>query len=421
MLNARVNAVVALAPDLESQWRASAQRLATSQPRSLLEGVPIVVKDNILVKGMPCTWGSRLFKDYLPERDEVAVERLRAAGAIVVGKTNVPEFTLEGYTGNALFGVTRNPWDPSLTPGGSSGGSVAAVAAGLVPLALGTDGGGSIRRPASHTGLVGLKPSIGAVPRVHMLPAILLDLEVVGPIGATVADVSRLFDVISASPPREAKARPRVLHVARFGEAPLDPEIASSVNDAVSRLAGLGCEVEAGNLPIDLAPLEAFWPKFAAAGVAWLMSLHPGKEALLGERMQAMLEQGRAVSAAQYIDGLALMHRMRHEAQALFSRYDFVLTPSAAALPWRAEAPWPETIDGKRVGPRGHAVYTAWVNACGIPAISLPCAPSRAGLPIGFQLVGGFGADRALLDMAARYEAAHPWARPLDPRLRASA
>jgi aspartyl-tRNA(Asn)/glutamyl-tRNA(Gln) amidotransferase subunit A len=406
-----VNAVVALAPDLESQWRASAQRLATSKPRSPLEGVPILVKDNILTKGMPCTWGSRLFKDYVPEHDEVAVERLRAAGAIVLGKTNVPEFTLEGYTGNALFGVTRNPWDLSLTPGGSSGGSVAAVAAGIVPLALGTDGGGSIRRPASHTGLVGLKPSIGAVPRVHTLPAILLDLEVVGPIGATVQDVRFLFDVLSPWENSPGNERPKILYVQRFGDAPLDPEIASSVEDAARRLTGIGGEVEAGNLPIDLAPLEAFWPKFAAAGVARLMSMHPGKEKLLGEAMQAMLELGRKVGAAQYIDGLALFQRMRREAQALFSRYDFVLTPSAAALPWPAEKPWPETIDGKRVGPRGHAVYTAWVNACGIPAISLPCAPSRGGLPIGFQLVGGFGSDRALLALAARYEAAWPWRR----------
>jgi aspartyl-tRNA(Asn)/glutamyl-tRNA(Gln) amidotransferase subunit A len=413
-----VNAVVALAPDLEDQWRASAQRLETSRARSL-EGVPILVKDNILAKGMPCTWGSRLFRDYVPEHDEVAVERLRAAGAIVVGKTNVPEFTLEGYTGNALFGVTRNPWDLSLTPGGSSGGSVAAVAAGIVPLALGTDGGGSIRRPASHTGLVGLKPSIGAVPRVHMLPAILLDLEVVGPIGRTVGDVRLLFDVISEPRPYQSKARASVLYVPTFGEAPLDAEIRSSLEDAARQFAGIGCEVETGNLPIDLAPLEAFWPKFAAAGVAWLMSMHPGKEDLLGERMQAVLEQGRALGAAQYIHGLALIHNMRHEARALFSRYDFVLTPSAAALPWPAESPWPETIDGKKVGPRGHAVYTAWVNACGIPAISLPCVPSRRGLPIGCQLVGGFGADRALLDMAARYEAAYPWRSP--PRLPASA
>jgi aspartyl-tRNA(Asn)/glutamyl-tRNA(Gln) amidotransferase subunit A len=404
-INQRLNAVVALAPDLSLQVETSRSLSAAGRPRSALEGVPIVLKDNILAKGMPCTWGSRVFEHYVPEHDEVAVERLRAAGAIVVGKTNVPEFTLEGYTGNPLFGVTRNPCDPALTPGGSSGGSVAAVASGMVPLALGTDGGGSIRRPASHTGLVGLKPSIGAVPRLHTLPAILLDLEVVGPIGRSVADVKLLFDVISDSFPCEATPRPSVLYVPRFGEAPLDPEIAASVDAAARDLQAAGCSVETGVLPIDLAPLEAFWPRFAAAGVAWLMSMHPGKEKLLGERMQAMLEQGRRVGAAEYIDGLALFHRMRHQAWALFERYDFVMTPSAAALPWAADAPWPETIDGKKVGPRGHAVYTAWVNACGIPAINLPCSPSRAALPIGFQLVAGFGRDRALLDLAARYGA----------------
>jgi aspartyl-tRNA(Asn)/glutamyl-tRNA(Gln) amidotransferase subunit A len=257
------------------------------------------------------------------------------------------------------------------------------------------------------------------VPRVHTLPAILLDLEVVGPIGARVEDVRFLFDVLSPWENSPVNERPKILYVQRFGGAPLDPEVASSVEDAARRLTRIGCEVEAGGLPIDLAPLEAFWPKFAAAGVARLMSMHPGRENLLGEAMQAMLELGRKVGAAEYVDGLALFQRMRREAQRLFSRYDFVLTPSAAALPWPAEKPWPQTIDGKQVGPRGHAIYTAWVNACGIPAISLPCAPSRGGLPIGFQLVGGFGADRALLETAARYEAAYPWRTP--PRLPASA
>ena len=161
-IDPRLNSFVAVD---EAGARAAAQEsdrlLAAGTPRSPLEGIPLSVKDNILVAGMPATWGSRALAGFVPETDELPVARLRAAGAIVLGKTNVPELTLEGYTANDLFGVTRNPWDPRLTPGGSSGGAAASVAAGLVPAAIGTDGAGSTRRPACHTGLVGWKPSTG--------------------------------------------------------------------------------------------------------------------------------------------------------------------------------------------------------------------------------------------------------------------
>jgi aspartyl-tRNA(Asn)/glutamyl-tRNA(Gln) amidotransferase subunit A len=416
-LNPRLNAIIAFAPDLDSQVQESDRRVTSGQARSRLEGIPVVVKDNILARGMPCVWGSRVFRDYVPDEDELPVARLRAAGAIIVGKTNVPELTFEGITWNAVFGATRNPYDLALTPGGSSGGSVAAVATGLLPLALGTDGGGSIRRPASHTGLVGLKPSIGAVPRVNSLPMMLLDLEVIGPIARTVEDTRLIFDVISGPDARDRsslfipapeKKLLRVLYVPRFGDSPLDPEIAHSV-DAAARVLEQFCELETGAMPLDLGPLNDFWPRFGAAGVAYVMAMHPGKENLLGPRFQAMLELGRKVTAAEYLTGFELFERLRRESESVFERWDLVMTPSAAALPWPAEQPYPEVIDGKKVGPRGHAIYTGWVNACGIPAINLPCAPSRAGMPIGFQLAARFGADRLLLELAEKYEQASPW------------
>src|ERR1700676_3780694 len=189
-VNALVNAVVT--SDVEGACRAAAestQRYREGKPLSGIDGVPISVKDNIPVRGMHSTWGSRLFSNYIPEADELPVARLRRAGGIIFGKTNCSEFTLQGYTDNILFGPTRNPWNLALTPGGSSGGAVAAVAAGLGPVAIGTDGGGSIRLPASHTGLVGLKPSRGRVPRCDGFPAILLDFETIGPITRTVADL----------------------------------------------------------------------------------------------------------------------------------------------------------------------------------------------------------------------------------------
>jgi len=415
----RLNAIIASDPGAAEAAQHSSALLAAGRPRSLLEGVPLVVKDNILVRGLPCVWGSKVFRDYLPADDELPVARLRAAGAVVLGKTNVPELTFEGITWNEVFGATRNPYDLALTPGGSSGGSVASVAAGLAPGALGTDGGGSIRRPASHTGLVGLKPSIGAVPRVNSLPMMLLDLEVIGPIARTVEDTRLLFRAMAGPDPRDRRSLyardahgdpKKILYVPRFGDAPLDPEIAASVDAAARALEGLGFAVEVGPLPLDLEPLNAFWPRFGAAGVAMVMAGRPGKEALLGERFRAMLGLGRTVGAGEYLAGIELFEGLRRESETLFDRWDLVMTPSAAALPWPAETPYPERIDGRPVGPRGHAVYTGWVNACGIPAINLPCAPSRAGLPIGFQLAARFGADEMLLDVAARYEAAQPWA-----------
>ena len=176
-------------------------RRSRGQAHSRLDGIPISVKDNLHVAGFPTTWGSRALKDYRPAKDELPVARLRQAGMIVIGKTNAPEFTLEGYTRNDLFGVTRNPWNTDLTPGGSSGGAAASVAAGFVPAALGTDGGGSIRRPACHTGLVGYKPSIGRWPRADGLPAILTDFETIGSLARTVED-TLLLDAILRGPDR---------------------------------------------------------------------------------------------------------------------------------------------------------------------------------------------------------------------------
>jgi aspartyl-tRNA(Asn)/glutamyl-tRNA(Gln) amidotransferase subunit A len=232
-INPAINAIVAIDGEARAAAAESERRWAAGEPRSALEGIPLTVKDNIPVRGLPTTWGSRMFRDVVPTRDELPVARLRAAGAVILGKTNCPEFTLEGYTDNPLFGVTRNPWDIELTPGGSSGGAVASVAAGLVPAAIGTDGGGSIRRPASHTGLVGLKPSTGLVARDHGLPQVLLDFEAVGPMARRVADVHLLLEVMAGPDRRDRKslcaapAAPppdpvRLLYVPTFGDNPLD-------------------------------------------------------------------------------------------------------------------------------------------------------------------------------------------------------
>ncbi|WP_207717458.1 amidase [Caenimonas soli] len=435
-VNPKINAVIARRdPAFIEEATASAQRHAQGRPLSALDGIPLTVKDSLFTADQPTTWGTPGLRDDRCGHDELAVGRARAAGALIIGKTNVPEFALEGYTANPLFGVTRNPWDPALTPGGSSGGAVAAVASGIAPLAIGQDGGGSIRRPAAHTGLVGLKPSLSAVPREHVLPSLLLDFEVIGPLARTVADARLLFDVMRgpSSVDRSSMAaayanasivaredgsrvKPgmttplRILYVERFGTAPLDPQVAHSVGQAVQQLAALGHHVDSGALPLNLDFYGEAWPQIGQIGLAHLFQRHPQWAAQASQKYRDMAEQGRGLPAARLWQIMEHVRQLRRDTTALFEKIDVIVMPSVAALPWAAEAAYPTHIDGHEVGPRGHAVYTGWVNAAGLPGLALPCAPSREGLPIGMQLIGAYGADDQLLDLGAAYEAAHPWA-----------
>jgi aspartyl-tRNA(Asn)/glutamyl-tRNA(Gln) amidotransferase subunit A len=411
-INPRINAVVTrdiagarAAADASSvRWRSGAALGA-------FDGVPLTVKDNIPVRGMRATWGSRIYADWIPDSDESPVARLRAGGAVILGKTNCPEFTLQGYTDNLVFGVTRNPWNLELTPGGSSGGAVAAVAAGLGPVAIGTDGGGSIRRPAAHTGLVGLKPSRDAVARAEGFPVILLDCEVIGPIARTVADTRALFHALAgtSTPAPVPKRPPRILYVRKFGGSPVDPEIAASVAAAANDLANLGHGVEEGAAPFDVEVLTLAWPLVSQVGLAWLLKDYEGRLSEISPPMQEMARSGAAVSATAYYGAIDVMTQLRRALHVFFTRYDLILTPTIAALSWPATESFPPVIDGQAVGPRGHAVFTAFANMAGCPAISIPSAPSKSGLPIGFQLVGGVGQDELLLDIAAQYERTRPW------------
>jgi aspartyl-tRNA(Asn)/glutamyl-tRNA(Gln) amidotransferase subunit A len=430
-VNPRLNAIVTLDRDgARSAATASERRWRDGKPFGPLDGVPFTVKDNIAVSRMRTTWGSRLFADHVPDRDELPVARLRAQGAVIVGKTNVPEFTLQGYTHNPLFGTTRNPWDLRLTPGGSSGGAVAAVAAGLGPAAIATDGGGSIRRPASHAGLVGFKPSAGRVARAEGLPVILHDFEVIGPIARTTADVALIFAAIAVPDPRDRASLAfskvpdvalrdlpalRILYVPRFAGSPVDPEIAADVAEAARNFERLGNAVEEGEAPVDLGALDRIWSVIGPAGLAWLLRDKRSRREVVGQTLQQLAANGAALTASDYVDALDKVTLLRAHLADVFARFDVMLTPSAAALPWPADETHPATIDGKPVGPRGHAVFTAFANAGGLPGISIPCRPSAGGLPIGVQLVAGFGEDETLLRLAAQYERAHPWSHRWPP------
>ncbi len=416
-----LNAVVTLdAPGARRDAEASAARWKDGTPRSSLDGVPMTIKDNLLVGGLRATWGSRAYADYVPDRDEIPVERLRKAGIVMVGKTNVPELTLEGYTSNTLFGTTGNPWVPALTPGGSSGGAVASVAAGLVPAAVGTDGGGSIRRPASHTGLVGFKPSIGHIARGDGFPETLADCEVIGTLTRSVADAKLLDAVLAGADPRDSRSalasvplapditRLRILYVPRFDDAPLDPEIEAVTDAAATALIGMGHIVETGGVFFDRPTIDDAWRIIGRAGVA--RAFRVAGDRLRrdgGPSIQAMAQEGEALSAADYVEAVAAVMAFRRRIANLFGRYDLVLTPSAAALPWPAAEAFPPVIDGKPVGPRGHAIYTGWVNVAGTPGLALPLGFSKSGLPIGGQFIGRFGSDAGLLAFGATFEAAH--------------
>jgi aspartyl-tRNA(Asn)/glutamyl-tRNA(Gln) amidotransferase subunit A len=400
--------------------RASVKRLAQGKPLSPLDGIPISVKDSILVRGMPATWGNRGLADFVPERDELPVARLRAAGAVIVGKTNVPELTLEGYTRNDLFGVTRNPWNTALTPGGSSGGAASGVAAGFVPAAIGTDGGGSIRRPASHTGLVGWKPSIGAIPRIDGFPAILTDFETIGTLTRTVADAILMDSAMRGPDPRDRRslyaAQPRsatngrrIRYLPQFGATPVDPDVAAATSAVATALASAGHRVEESSVFFDLEDAARIWHVISRAGVAWVFARDNGRIGDgAGASARSMAADGQKLSGADYIDALERVAAFRRRMAEVFADVDFVLTPTAAALPWLADQPYPDRIAGQPAGPRDHAIFTGWVNISGLPAISLPVAVSNSGLPIGVQLVAPFGADADLLAFANSFSTQHP-------------
>lgn len=424
-VNPQLNAVVVRRDaDGLREAEAATRRFEAGRPLSVLDGIPLTVKDSLYTADMPTSWGCRALADRGTGEDEFAVGRARAGGAVFLGKTNVPEFALEGYTDNPVYGPTGNPWNPALTPGGSSGGAVAAVAAGIGPLAIAQDGGGSIRRPVSHTGLVGLKPSLSSVPRQHALPTLLLDFEIIGPIARTVADARLLFGVMrgpapvdrlslaaaqAASQPRRS-GRLRVLYVERLGEAPLDPQIAASVGAGVAQLAALGHHVDTGSLPLDLEFFASAWPRIGQIGLASMFDQHPDWEAQASQKYRDMAALGRALPAALLWQTLERVWQLRRESAALFQRFDVVVMPSAAALPWPKREAFPPRIDGQDVGPRGHAIYTGWVNAAGLPALAVPTSPAADGLPIGMQMVGPYGSDDMLLDLGEAYEAAAPWA-----------
>ena len=391
-----------------------------------LAGVPFGVKDLEDCAGMPTSQGSLLYKGRGPAaRDSVHVGRLRAAGAVPVGKTASPEFGVTAFTHTKAWGTTRNPWNPERTPGGSSGGSAAAVAAGMVPFCTGSDGGGSIRIPASFTGLVGFKPSYGRIPHERASAS---ETSCYGALVTTVADAARHLDVaagphdidrVSLPPPTVSYERAveelplRGLRAAwslDLGYAVVDPEVADISRGAAETLvAAAGLElVERPFSPTN--PMRT-WLSSGAADL-WMEledGMWPDHQDKLTGLVRASLRRTEGWTVPRYARALRHRQRLEEEVAALFADIDVLLTPTTAVTAFDAAGPLPMEIAGQDASASGPAPFTMLANLCWNPAVSLPAGTSADGLPVGLQVVARRHADEVVLRLARLFELARPW------------
>lgn len=402
--NPALNALCHLDPEAV---RAEAAAVAARLPQEdlPLAGVPVVIKDNIWVEGMPITQGSRAYAGFVAPEDARAVALLRRAGAVVLGIGTCSELACRGVTTTELHGATRHPADLRLTPGGSSGGPTVAVAAGMAPIALGTDAGGSSRRPPAHVGVVGFKPSQDAIPYGPTFTEPFWGVSVLAPIARDVADARLMFSVLAGA--EEAPEAPlRIAFAPTMGLAqPMDGGVAAAVSAAVAALRAAGLEVA------DEAPL---WPEGATQmGVmpiqtAGLAMIHGARwradPGLYSRDLAGTLEAGLALSGVVVAHALENSHQMKETLCGFLARHDLLISATSSALAWPHDRLGPETIGGHPAQPRDHAAFTPQYNHAGAPAISIPCGRAPGGLPVGLQIGAAPGRDAMLLRAAALFE-----------------
>jgi aspartyl-tRNA(Asn)/glutamyl-tRNA(Gln) amidotransferase subunit A len=426
-VNPELNAFCTVtAEDAREAALAAEVAVMTGEPLAPLHGVPFSLKDLVFTRRVLTTGGSRLFADHVPEEDAVVVERLKGAGAILVGKTNTPEFGHKGVTDNPLFGITRNPWNPDLTPGGSSGGAGAAVAAGLGPLAVGTDDGGSIRIPASFCGIYGLKPSFGRVPSYPQFPG-WRGVGVTGPMTRTVRDAALMLDVMAGPDDRDRHSLPAdaggsylaacddgiaglsVAWSPDLGHARVDPQVDEICRHAAERFESLGCHVEVVTPSWD-DPEEIFRVMGAAEmHAAWGQAMVDGEERL-DRSLVALLRFGRTIGIEAYLRALHRRDEFWTDVQRFLARFDLLITPTVAVPPFATGRPAVTEINGHPVSPLGWLPFTFPFNLTGQPAATVPVGFTSAGLPVGLQIVGRRHGERTVLAASAAFEAAAPWA-----------
>jgi amidase len=426
-VNPELNAIVTLDREgARAGAEAADRRLADGAPVGPLHGLPIAVKDLEDTAGMRTTYGSQVFRDHVPEADTLLVARLRSAGAIVIGKTNTPEFGAGSQTFNAVFGVTRNPFDPARTPGGSSGGAAAAVASGMLPFADGSDLGASVRNPAAFCGLVGLRPSPGRIPAVPATSP-WSPLSVLGPIARTVEDAALLLRAVCGPDPRAplslddppeafADVRPADLGAVRIawsddlGDLPVEPEITAVLRRRRDELAALGCTIE--DVELDLRAADEAFETLRAVGFAQAFAeLLRTRRDELKDTVVWNIEAGLALTGGQVACAFGLQADVFARTRELLERYDALALPVSQVLPFDVAEPWPREVAGVPMGS-----YLEWMRSCSRitvtahPAMSIPAGFTDGGLPVGLQLVGRHRGEAALLRLAA---ALHPgWRAP---------
>ena len=432
-VNPRINAIVSLRPEAAlDEAEAADRRAGTGEPLGPLHGLPIAIKDLEDTAGIRTTYGSAAFAEHIPTADSLVVARLRAAGAIVVGKTNTPEFGVGSHTFNAVFGATRNPWALDRSAGGSSGGAGAALAAGLLPIADGSDHGGSIRNPASFNGVVGLRPTPGLVPDSG--EGDVWDVaSVVGPLARTVGDLALMLTAITApdvdSPLSHGDPATfageltgdlnglRVAWCPDLGGLPIEPEVMGVLDEARGRLEALGCRVE--DVALDLTRADEAFETLRA--LAFARGFGPGLAALRGIAKETLIwnvEQGLALGGPAIASAMLARSEVFRTVAELLQRFDVLAAPSAQVAPFPVEQEYPTEVAGVAM-----PHYLGWMRVCSRitvsahPVAAVPAGFTAGGLPVGLQLVGRYRGDRRLLEHAAAWEAAagltgrHP---PLD-------
>ena len=423
-LNPKLNAFVMVAADEATrEAKESEARWTAGQPKGLLDGVPVSIKDIILTKGWPTLRGSKTIDPKGPWNDDAPVTaRLREHGAVLLGKTTTPEFGWKGVTDSPLTGITRNPWNPAKTPGGSSGGAAAAVASGMGPLAVGTDGGGSIRIPCAFTGLFGIKPSFGRVPAWPLSP--FGTVAHVGPMTRTVTDAALMLNVIAQPDARDWHALPydprdwrmgldggveglRIAYSPDLGYAKVDPEVAEMVRKAVCVFEELGAKVDQKN-PGFADPAPAFTTHWFS-GAAFLLKNLKNHE-LIDPGLREVAAQGAKISADELLDAQMKRGALGLHMNLFHRDYDLLVTPTLSIAAFDA---------GKEVADQMlQARWTEWTpfsfpfNLTQQPAASIPCGLTKAGLPVGLHLVGPRYADALVLRAARAFETARPIKTP---------
>ena len=430
-LNPKLNAFVTLTAEQARREARAAERALTRRSATLgpLHGVPFSVKDLVITKGVRTTFGTPIYRDNVPTEDAPIVARLKAAGGIMLGKTNTPIMGWIGATHNPLFGVTRNPWNLERTPGGSSGGASAAAAAGLGPLHVGTDGGGSIRIPASCAGIYGFKASYGRIPTYPVSGA--WSLSHVGPMTRTVADAALMLNVCAGPDERDQYSLPseRVDYVKALGGSLkgwrvawtddlgfadcVDPEVSAVCARAARAFRDLGCRVEEVQ-PGWPSPKEAWYEVFCggiAARLAPYLDRRGEIDAGLVRIIETTLRNGPTKYVQAWFDRLAWWQHPR----AFFEKYDLLLTPTIACPPFPVGLDNPTEIAGRPVGAYAWIPFTYPFNLTGQPAASVPAGFTASGLPVGLQIVGRRFADAAVLRASAAFERLRPWAQHRPP------